>query len=157
MVFIPSLQGGGQGIRKTEMALDQLPSIGMEAGPEQGWVLVLVRERRLCQLLLAVLSRAGYALLGCATLAEATQVLRQRSAPRLLLFDGAEASEARLREQLQQIEGFLAPGASCRVIVFSLAHPQPRLQQLPGVDTLIARPFDLTFVLDSVGALMPLP
>lgn len=139
------------------MALEQLASGKRKMVSKQGWVLVLVREPRLRQLLLAVLSQAGYALLGCATLAEARQVLDQHSPPRLLLFDGAEASEARLREQLQQIAGFLARGASCRVILFSLAHPLPRPQQLPGVDALIARPFDLSTVLDKVEALLQLP
>ncbi|HLV99281.1 MAG TPA: hypothetical protein VKT82_11465 [Ktedonobacterales bacterium] len=132
-------------------------STGPEAASKQGWVLVLVREQRLRQLLLVVLGQAGYALLGCATLAEARQVWAQRSAPRLILFDGAEASEARLGEQIQQIESSLPPRASCRLIVFSLVHPQPRLQALPGVDALIARPFDLSHLLDKVDALMRVP
>jgi DNA-binding response OmpR family regulator len=136
------------------MALERVPSITPEAATHQGWVLVLVSEPRLRQLLLTVLSQAGYALLGCATLAEARYILAQRSAPRLILFDGASASEARLREQIQEITALLAPGSSCRVIVFSLAHPQPRLQALPGVDALIARPFDLTTMLDKVAALL---
>lgn len=127
------------------------------AAPKQGWVLVLVREPRLRQLLLVVLGRAGYALVGCATLAEARQVLAPRSAPRLILFDGAEASEAQLCEQSQQIQSSLPSGARCRLITFSLAHPQPRLQALPGVDALIARPFDLTRLLDKVDALMTAP
>ena len=135
------------------MALETLPSSGLDAAPKQGWVLVIVREQRLRYLLLTVLSRAGYSLLGCSTLAEARRVLEQQSAPTLILFDGAEASEERLREQIQQLETSLAPGTTCRVIVFSLAHPQPRLQQLPGVDALIARPFDLTHILDKVGSL----
>jgi DNA-binding response OmpR family regulator len=136
------------------MAIETAPFTGTGAASKQGWVLIIAREQRLRQLLLTVLSRAGYALLGCSTLAEAGHVLGQRSAPRLILFDGAEASEERLREQLHQIEAALAPGASCRVIVFSLSHPQPRLQALPGVDALIARPFDLTQVLNNVEALM---
>ncbi len=139
------------------MAIERLPSTGPAAASKLGWVLVIVREQRLRQLLLTVLSQAGYALLGCATLEEAGQVLAQRSAPRLILFDGAEASEAKLREQIQQIASSLPPRASCRVIVFSLAHPQPRLQELPGVDALIARPFDLTYVLNKVEALMQVP
>ena len=136
------------------MALETFPSSGLEAAANQGWVLVIVREQRLHYLLLTVLSRAGYSLLGCSTLAEARRVLEQRSAPTLILFDGAEASEERLREQIQQLEASLAPGARCRVIVFSLAHPQPRLQELPGVDALIARPFDLTHVLTKVESLI---
>lgn len=136
------------------MAIERLPFIGMGAASKQGWVLVIAREPRLRQLLLAVLSRAGYVLLGYATLAEAEQVLAQHSAPRLILFDGDEASEARLREQLIQIEMSLAPGTLCRIIVFSLAHPQPRLQALPGVDALIARPFDLVRVLEKVEEFM---
>lgn len=139
------------------MALECLPFSRVAAGSKQGWVLVLVREQRLRQLLLTVLSRAGYALLGCATLAEAWQVLGQHNAPRLILFDGAAAGEARLSEQIQQIKVALAPGARCRVMVFSLAHPQPRLQRLPGVDALIARPFDLIFLLEKIEALMQLP
>ncbi len=138
------------------MVFERLSSSIQKAAPKQGWILVLVREQHLRQLLLAVLSQAGYALLGCATLAEARQVLGQRSAPRLILFDGAAASEARLREYLHQIASLLAPGASCRVIVFSLSHPLPRLQQLPGVDVVIARPFDLAALLDKVEALMQL-
>ena len=139
------------------MALEQLSFHKRKMVSTQGWVLVLVREQHLRQLLLTVLSQVGYTLLGCATLAEARQVLGQHSLPSLLIFDGAEASEARLREHLHQIEGFLALGASCRIIVLSLSHPQPRPQQLPGVDALIARPFDLTAVLDKVEALMQLP
>lgn len=136
------------------MATDRVPSIRNGSASQQGWVLLIVREQRLRQLLLAVLGRAGYTLLGCATPTEAGQVLDMRSAPRLILFDGAEASEARLCEQLQQINGHLAPEARCQVIVFSLAHPQPRLRELPGVDVLIARPFGLAEVLDKVEALM---
>jgi CheY-like chemotaxis protein len=157
MLFIASLNREGQEIGGAGMGLEQLASRKQKAVAKQGWILVLVREQRLRQLLLTVLSQAGYALLGCATLAEARQVLSQHSPPRLILFDGAEAGEARLREQLQQIAGFLAPGANCRVIVFSLAHPQPRLQQLPGVDALIARPFALARLLEKVEALMQLP
>jgi CheY-like chemotaxis protein len=136
------------------MALETFPSSGLKAAANQGWVLIIVREQRLRYLLLTVLSRAGYILLGCSTLAEARRVLEQRSAPTLILFDGAEASEEMLRDQLQQIEASLSPGTRCRVIVFSLAHPQPRLQQLPGVDALIARPFDLIQVLDKVESLI---
>jgi len=139
------------------MAVEDIPSIGPDAASKLGWVLVIARDQRLRQLLLTVLNGGGYALLGCSTLAEAGQVLGQRSAPRLILFDGDEASEEKLREQLQQMEKALPPGASCRVIVFSLAHPQPRMQALPGVDALIARPFDLAYVLDKVEALMRLP
>lgn len=139
------------------MAIERLLSIAPEAATHQGWVLVLVREPRLRQLLLTALSRAGYVLLGCATLAEARHVLAQRSAPRLILFDGASASEASLREQIQEIETSLAPGAICRVLIFSLAHPQPRLQALPRADALIARPFDLPYVLDKVEALLLAP
>lgn len=140
------------------MAIEPFLSTGSAgAAAKQGWILVIVREYRLRQLLLAVLGRAGYALLGCATLAEAGHVLGQRGAPRLILLDGAEASEAMLREQLQQIGRYLASGARCRLIVFSLAHPQPRLHALPGVDALIARPFDLAAVLDKVEALMQVP
>jgi CheY-like chemotaxis protein len=135
------------------MALKTLPSSGLDAAPKQGWVLVIVREQHLRYLLLAVLSRAGYSLLGCSTLTEAGHVLEQQSAPTLILFDGAEASEERLREQIQRIQASLAPGTRCRMVVFSLAHPQPRLQQLPGVDALIARPFDLTHILDKVASL----
>lgn len=136
------------------MALETFPSPRLEAASKQGWILVIVREQRLRYLLLTVLSQAGYILLGYSTLAEARQVLEQRSAPGLILFDGAEASEERLRDQIQQIEASLAPGTSCGVIVFSLAHPQPRLQQLPGVDALIARPFDLAHMLDKVESLI---
>lgn len=139
------------------MTLETFFSNGPGAASKQGWVLVLVREQRLRQLLLVVLGRAGYALLGCATLAEAGHILAERSAPRLILFDGAEASETKLHEQLQQIESLLSPGENCRLIVFSLAHPQPRLQALPGVDALIARPFDLTHLLEKVDALMRVP
>ena len=135
------------------MALEAFPSSELDAAAKQGWVLVIVPEQRLRYLLLTVLSRAGYSLLGCSTLAEARLLLAQRSAPRLVLFDGAEASEERLRNQIQQIETSV-PGARCRVIVFSLAHPQPRLQQLPGVDAVIARPFDLTHMLDKVESLL---
>ena len=150
-------RGVGQEIGGLQMASETFFSTRPGAAPKQGWVLVLVREQRLRQLLLVVLSRAGYALLGCATLAEARQVLAHRNAPRLILFDGAEASEAQLREQIEQIEFALPPGAGCRLIVFSLAHPQPRLQALPGVDALIARPFDLTLLLDKVDVLMTAP
>lgn len=136
------------------MALESVLSIKTSSAAKQGWVLLIVRAYRLRQLLLAVLGQAGYMLLGCATLAEAGHVLGQHHAPRLILLDGAEASEARLREQLEQLESYLAPGARCRVIVFSLAHPQPRLHALPGVDALIARPFDLATVLEKVETLM---
>jgi DNA-binding NtrC family response regulator len=136
------------------MSLECLPSRGMEIESKQGWVLVVIREQRLRQLLLMVLSQAGYALVGCSTLAEAEQIVRKHCPPKLILFDGAAASEAGLREQIQQMEGALPPEANCQVIVFSLAHPQPRLQELPGVAVLIARPFDLTQVLDKVEALM---
>lgn len=139
------------------MATEHPSSTVTWASSKLGWVLVLVREQRLRQLLLTILSRAGYALLGCATLEGASQVLEQCSAPRLILLDGDEASEARLREQIHQIEEALPRRERCRVIVFSLAHPQPRLQALPGVDALIARPFDLTYLLDKVEALMQIP
>jgi CheY-like chemotaxis protein len=155
LIYVPgTVPGTGRKLEGVEMALERLPSAGAEAAAKHGWVLVIIREQRLQQLLLTLLSRAGYTLLGCATLAEAGQALGQCSAPRLILFDGAAASEAKLREQIQQIEIALPPGAHCRVIVFSLAHPQPRLQELPGVDALIARPFDLTQVLEKVQALM---
>ncbi len=139
------------------MAVEESPSAKTEDASKQGWVLVLVREQRLRQLLLVVLGQAGYALLGCPTLADAGHILAQRSAPRLILFDGAEASEARLGEQIQQIASSLPSGASCRLMIFSLAHPQPRLQALPGVDMLIARPFDLPHLLEKVDALMRVP
>lgn len=142
------------GDRSGGMALECLLSLGMGAASKRGWVLVVVREQRLRQLLLTALSRAGYALLGCATLAEAGQVLEKRSAPKLILFDGDEAGEERLREQVHQIERSFASGASCRVMVFSLTHPQPRIQHLPGVDVVVARPFDLIRLLDKVEALM---
>lgn len=135
------------------MVLETFPSSGPDAAANQGWVLVIVREPRLRYLLLMVLSRARYIVLGCSTLAEASGVLAQRSAPTLILFDGSEASEERLRDQIQQLEAPLAKGTRCRVIVFSLAHPQPRVQQLPGADATIARPFDLTHVLEKVEAL----
>jgi response regulator RpfG family c-di-GMP phosphodiesterase len=143
----------GQQKGEARMALEGVPSIGTGSVSKQGWVLVIVRAPRLRQLLLTVLGRAGYTLLGCATLEEAGQVLAQRRPPRLILFDGAEASEARLGEQIHQIEASLPPGVRCRVIIFSLTHPQPRLQALPGVDALIARPFDLTQMLDKVEVL----
>lgn len=136
------------------MALETFPSTGLEAASKRGWVLVLVREQRLRYLLLTVLSQAGYSVLGCATLTEARYALEQRRTPRLILLDGAEASEERLREQVQQLEAALVPGTKGRVLVFSLAHPQPRLQQLPGVDALLARPFDLTHLLEKVQALI---
>ncbi len=120
----------------------------------RGWVLVIVREQRLRQLLLTILSRAGYTLLGFPTLAQAEPILRLYSAPKVLLFDGAEAGEERLREQVHQIGSVLPPGIPCRMIAFSLAHPQPRLQYLPGVDALIARPFNLTQVLEKVQVYM---
>lgn len=130
---------------------------GARTASGQGWVLVLVREQRLRQLLLTTLTGAGYALLGCATAAEAAQVLGRRGSPRVILFDGAEASEEKLREQVHQIEAALPPGSSCRLIVFSLMHPQPRLPELPGIDALIARPFNLSQVLNKVAALMQVP
>ena len=139
------------------MAIESIPSIRTDSASKQGWVLLIAREQRLRQLILAVLGQAGYALLGCATLAEAGQLLAQRSAPRLILLDGAEGDEASLREQIHQIKGYLSPGATCRLLVFSLAHPQPRLHALPGVDALIARPFDLAAVLKKVEALMQVP
>jgi AmiR/NasT family two-component response regulator len=136
------------------MTSEVFTSSGARVASNQGWVLVLVREQRLRQLLLTALNVAGYALLGCATLAEAAQVLGRRSAPRVILFDGAEASEEKLREQVRQIETALPSGSRCRLIVFSLTHPQPRLQALPGVDALIARPFNLHQVRDEVEVLM---
>lgn len=136
------------------MVRETVPSSGPDAAAQQGWVLVLVREPRVRSLLLSVLSQAGYILLGCATLAEAGQVLGQQSAPRLILLDGAAASEERLREQVHQLETALPPGATCRVLLLSVAHPQPRLQQLPGVDALLARPFDLPHLLAHVAALI---
>jgi DNA-binding NtrC family response regulator len=139
------------------MALESLPSTGPEAATKQGWVLVIAREPHLRQLLLTVLNRVGYALLGCSTLDEAAEVLAKRTPPRLLLFDGGSASEETLREQIHQMGEALPPGASCRVMVFSLAHPQPRMPTLPGVDAVVARPFDLTQMLDRVEMLMQLP
>lgn len=136
------------------MAIETTPSTPANAAVQQGWVLVLMEERRLRQLLLTVLSRAGYVLLGCASLAEAEPILRQQTAPSLLLLDGSGASEVAVREQLHQIARLLPAGAMCRVIVFSLAHPLPRLQRLPGVDAVIARPFDLVQVLAEVEKLM---
>ena len=136
------------------MAIETFSSAEQSAASRQGWILVMVREQRLRQLLLTLLSRNGYVLLGCPTAAEARQIFRQRTAPRLILLDGAEASEASLREQLHQIKESLAPAATCHVIILSLAHPQPRLQRLPGVDAIIARPFDLTDVLSKVETLM---
>ncbi len=136
------------------MTTEIFSSVRSRTASHQGWVLVLVREQRLRQLLLTTLNAAGYALLGCATLAEAAQVLERRSAPGVILFDGAEASEEKLREHIHQIEAALPAGSSCRLIVFSLTHPQPRLQALPGVDALIARPFNLNQVLDKVEALI---
>lgn len=139
------------------MTVGSVPTPRLGSAQKQGWVLVLIREQRLRQLLLAILGRSGYVLLGCSTLADAQQILAHYIAPRLILFDGAEASEATLREQIEEIESFLSPEVNCRLIVFSLAHPQPRVQELRGVDTLIARPFDLTHVLDKVEALMRVP
>lgn len=139
------------------MAIESLPVSGPEIATRQGWVLVIAREPHLRRLLLAALSRAGYALLGCSTLMEAADVLRKNASPRLVLYDGGSASEETLREQIQQMAEALPPGASCRVMVFSLAHPQPRMFTLPGVDAVIARPFDLTQMLNRVGTLMQLP
>jgi CheY-like chemotaxis protein len=143
--------------QEVEMVGEDSPPALSDQASHQGWILVLVREQRLRQLLLTVLGRAGYTVLGCATTAEAEQVFTHHKAPRLMLFDGAEASEALLREQVQQIERLLSPGERACLIVFSLAHPQPRLRLLPGVDALIARPFDLTSMLDKVEALLRLP
>lgn len=137
------------------MIIETVPSSGTGLMSKQGWVMVIVREQRLRQLLLTILSQTGYALTGYSTPEEARHMLGWPChAPRLILFDGAEASEAHLREQIHKIKASLPPGASCRVVIFSLAHPQPRLQALPGADALIARPFDLTQVLDKVEMLM---
>ncbi len=144
----------GQEIGRAVMTIVTSPSTGKMAASNQGWVLVMVRELRLRQLLLTILSQAGYALIGCATLAESKPVVAQHGAPRLIILDGSSASEERLREQLQEIELLLPPGTSCRLAVLSLAHPLPRLHELPGVDALIAKPFELKEVLDNVAALM---
>ncbi len=136
------------------MALETQLSTEMGTAAKQGWVLVIARQQHLRQLLLTILSQAGYTLLGCSTVDEARHTLGQHCAPRLILFDGAAESEERLREQVQQITLALPPGTHCRLIMLSLAHPQPRLQTLPGVDALIARPFDLLQVLGKVKALM---
>ena len=144
----------GQKIGGEHMAIETIPPTPASAAAQQGWVLVLMDERRLRQLLLTVLSQAGYVLLGCASLAEAEPILRQQTAPNLILLDGSSASEAAVREQLHHIARLLPAGATCKVIVFSLAHPLPRLQRLPGVDAVIARPFDLVQVLAAVEKLM---
>lgn len=136
------------------MAIETTPSTPANAAVQQGWVFVLMEEKRLRQLLLTLLSQAGYVLLGCASLAEAEPILRQQAAPSLILLDGSGASEAAVREQLRHIARLLPTGTPCKVIVFSLAHPLPRLQQLPGVDAVIARPFDLGQVLAAVEKLM---
>src|SRR5579871_2372781 len=61
------------------MAIETTPSTPANAAVQQGWVFVLMEEKRLRQLLLTVLSQAGYVLLGCASLAEAEPIRRQRS------------------------------------------------------------------------------
>jgi len=136
------------------MVLESSLSMRIVTASKQGRVLVLVREQRLHQLLLLVLSQVGYTPLGCSTLTEAKQVLVQHSPPKLILYDGAETSEERLHEQVRQLGLSIPGGVKCRLIVFSLSHPQPRLPALPGVDIIIARPFDLTHLLDKVDALM---
>jgi hypothetical protein len=125
------------------------PLAGKTPAANQGWVLLMVRELRLRQLLLAVLGQSGYPLIGSATLAESKPLMAQHGAPGLIIFDGSSASEERLREQVHELEQALPPGTSCRLVVLSLAHPLPRLHELPGVDALIAKPFELKEVLDN--------
>ena len=152
--FCIAQRGVGQEIGRADMTIVTSPASGKGTASNQGWVLVIVRELRLRQLLLTILGQAGYALIGCATLAESKPVVAQHGAPRLIIFDGSSASEEKLREQLQEIELLLPPGTSCRLAVLSLAHPLPRLHELPGADALIAKPFELKEVLDKVAALM---
>jgi hypothetical protein len=57
--------------RGAGMTVENVAPIRTEYASKQGWVLVLVREQHLRQLLLVVLGQAGYMLLGCSTPAEA--------------------------------------------------------------------------------------
>src|SRR5690348_1238360 len=68
-----------------------------------GWVLVIVRDQHLRQLLLSMLSLAGYAHQGWSTLAEAEQVLHEHASPKLMLLDGDATGETLLRALIQHL------------------------------------------------------
>jgi CheY-like chemotaxis protein len=115
-----------------------------------GWLLVLGRQANVRTLLVTFLTQAGYAVLGCATLAEAEVILAGQAAPALILVDGEAATEEGLYQSLQQLSTLLPPQTSCPVLLLSLAQPLPRSRFLPGTVRVLAQPFDLTDLLQFI-------
>ena len=118
-----------------------------------GWILVIVRDQRLHHLFLLALRQAGYTVLGSTTISEAEPILHEHAPPRLILFDGAAASEKTLQVQVQQLRAFLVAEPPSALLVFTEATPLPRVEHLPGVTEVIPRPFDLRRFLGRVEAL----
>ena len=139
------------------MAQEEHPHEIPHTTPRESWLLVLGRHEHVRTLLVTFLSLAGYAVVGCATLAEAASALEGQAAPAVILFDGAAASESALHEQLQQLARLLPPTTHCPLIALSLAQPLPRPSQLPGHVTVVAQPFDLTDLLHVVASASPPP
>jgi CheY-like chemotaxis protein len=123
------------------------PSVPPVSAPRAGWLLVLGRQANVRTLLVTFLTQAGYPVVGCATFAEAEAAFTRQGAPALLLYDGEALSETALHERLQQLARLLPSASTYPVLLFSLAHPLPRSEQLPGSVTVVAQPFDLSQVL----------
>lgn len=139
------------------MTSEKLPTSGGATTPSRGWILVLASHTHLRNLLLRVLSLAGYTVLGCATLGEAEPVLRRFAQPGLILFDEMEASEEALTQRLQQLSALLPPEAGCPLLILSAMHPLPRSQFLPGVVRIVAKPFNLAHLMSLVAGQMAPP
>jgi hypothetical protein len=101
-----------------------------------------------------MLSLAGYAVLGCATLSEVEPVLRRLALPGIILYDEMEASEEALAQRLRQLSALLPQKAGCPLLILSAMHPLPRSRSLPGVTRVVAKPFNLAQVLHLVASYM---
>jgi DNA-binding response OmpR family regulator len=138
---------------------------GEEVAPREGvaaqpgdWILVIGSYASLQNLLQYVLSMAGYAARGCATLGEAELLLRRFALPRLILLDVASATEEALPHHLRQLYTLLPHEQDlCPILVLSAMHPLPRPHMLPGRVRVVAKPFHLAHLMSVVADQMAPP
>jgi CheY-like chemotaxis protein len=140
------------------MTREELPTTEGVTARQGDWILVISNYAHVRNLLLRVLTLAGYTTLGCATLSEAQPTLRRFALPRLILFDVAAASEEALPHHLQQLYTLLSPEEDlCPILVLSAMHPTPRTQFLPGRVRVVAKPFNLAHLMSVVADQMAPP